>query len=78
MDVTGREGLLLIVGLLLESAGESFPLRRGTFKVLVSLFVDGDFARLADSTNQCFRLASWFIKACLCFLDFRPFTPLRP
>lgn len=42
---------------------ESFGLfSNGGFKVETSLFIEGDFALLADSTNQCLMEASWFMK----------------
>lgn len=38
---------------------------RGGFKVDTSLLLEGDFALLADSMNQCLIEASWLMKGCL-------------
>lgn len=68
----GKAGLA--AGGVLEVAGRGL----GSFPPALELFVDfwsrsgvdlvilfpGDLARFAESSSQCFQLASWFIKAC--------------
>lgn len=57
---TGRPSELM--GDLLVSPGDLSP--RGVLSVDASLFVPGDFARFADSMNQCLIEASWLMIGC--------------
>ena len=51
-----------LIGDRFASLGDLSPW--GVLRVDASLFVPGDFARLADSMNQCLIEASWFIMGC--------------
>jgi hypothetical protein len=51
-----------VMGDLLASLGDLSPW--GVLSDEASLFVPGDFARFADSMNQCLIEASWLIIGC--------------
>jgi hypothetical protein len=54
----------LVSELIGERRGSVADFSLGARRVDTSLFVAGDFARFADSRNQCFNEASWFMIGC--------------